>query len=159
MSTRIRPVRRRDALSLAALRLQLDRGLGHPTRPGFLDAYADALLAEWERYVGWIVEEEDGRPVGFVLALRIVKLPTLLREGRAEWWYVQGLFVVPDRRDQGWGGRLVDTMTDAGREARVRRILANATDEGGALLTAHGFGSADDGLREWRPDRQAGEPA
>ncbi len=151
MSTRVRPVRRRDALSLAALRLQLDRELGHAARAGFLDGYADALLAEWEQHVGWVAEDEDGRPVGFVLAHRVVELPSLAAVGRGEWWYVQGLFVVPDRRGEGWGSALIDALTGGGRAAGVRRILANASEARRRAFGEGGFGTPGDGLREWRP--------
>ena len=60
MTTRIRPIERDDALSLAALRLQQDREVGRATRPGFLTDYADALLADFDGYRGWIAEEHDG---------------------------------------------------------------------------------------------------
>ncbi len=151
MGTRVRPVRRRDALSLAALRLQLDRERGHGARVGFLDSYADALLAEWDRHVGWVAEDEDGRPVAFVLALRIVELPSLAAATRREWWSLQGLFVVPDRRGEGWGGRLLEALTDAGRDAGVTHVLANATDAERAAFEAVGFGQPASRLREWRP--------
>ena len=45
MDARIRPVERRDAFSLAALRIQHDRELGRPPRPGFITEYADAKNA------------------------------------------------------------------------------------------------------------------
>ena len=47
MTTRIRPIERDDALSLAALRLQQDREVGRATRPGFLTDYADAFVRAW----------------------------------------------------------------------------------------------------------------
>ena len=128
METRVRPVRRRDALSLAALRLQQGREHGHPARPGFLDAHADALLAEWDRHVGWIAEDQDGRAVGCALARRVLDLPSLAAPDRGERWLLEGLFVVADRRDEGWADRLLQAMEDAARQDAIRLVV---DDEGG----------------------------
>jgi GNAT superfamily N-acetyltransferase len=126
MSTRIRPVRRRDALSLAALRLQQGREAGHPARAGFLDGCADALLADWDRHAGWVAEDDDGRPVGYVLTLRCPDLPSLGAHASGESWLVQGLFVAPDRRDEGWEDRLVEAMETAARADGIRIIREDA---------------------------------
>lgn len=123
MGTRVRPVRRRDALSLAALSLQQGREQGHPARPGFLDGHADALLAEWDRHVGWIAEDEDGRAVGYVLALRTRDLPSLASPDRGERWLLEGLFVVADRRDEGWADRLLEALEDAARQDGIRQVV------------------------------------
>ena len=75
MDVSLRPVERDDAFALAALRLQQDREQGRASRDGFLVAYADAFLDDFAAYRGWLAEEDDGRPVGCLLAQRVRKLP------------------------------------------------------------------------------------
>ncbi|MCT1618545.1 GNAT family N-acetyltransferase [Janibacter hoylei] len=153
MTTRIRPIERDDALSLAALRLQQDREVGRATRPGFLTDYADALLADFDGYRGWIAEEHDGRPVGCVLAHRVRKLPTLGHVGRPEWWYVQQVFVSTDRRREGVGRRLLPAGQEAATAERVRWVRLNSSDAGRPLFDAVGFTGPVDRLREWVPPK------
>lgn len=151
MHPRIRPIERDDALALAALRVQQDRELGRRPRDGFLREYADALLADFDSYRGWLAEEGDGRPVGCLLALSVRRLPTLSLAGRPEWWYVQQVFVSVDRRREGTGRRLVRAAQEAATVERIRRIRLNASEAGRPLLDAVGFHDPVDRLREWIP--------
>lgn len=151
MQPRIRPVERDDAFALAALRLQHDREHGREGRPGFLDEYADAFLAEAAGYRGWLAELTDGRPVGCLLALRVRKLPTLMAPGRPEWWYVQQVFVSPDQRRRGTGRRLMAAAQEAATAEGVRWLRLNASDSGRPLFDATGFTDPTDRLREWVP--------
>ena len=151
MTTRIRPVERDDALSLAALRLQQDREAGRAPRPDFLTDYADAFLLDFDDYRGWLAEEADGRPVGCLLALRVRKLPALGHPGRPEWWYVQQVFVSEDRRRDGIGRRLVHAVQEAATAERVRWLRLNSSDAGRPLFDACGFSDPVDRLREWVP--------
>ncbi|HBO55162.1 GNAT family N-acetyltransferase [Janibacter terrae] len=151
MDTRIRPVERDDAFALAALRVQQDRERGHAPRDGFLLAYADAFLADFASYRGWIAEQGDGRPVGCVLALRVRKLPTLGLPGRPEWWYVQQVYVSADLRRRGVATRLVHAVQEAAAAERVRWVRLNASDAGRPFFDAMGFTAPRDRLREWLP--------
>lgn len=155
MDPRIRPVERDDALALAALRVQQDRELRRAPREGFLMAYADAFLDDFDSYRGWLAEEADGRPVGCVLALRVRKLPTLALPGRPEWWYVQQVFVSTDRRRRGIGRRLMRTVQHAARTEQIRWIRLNASDAGRQLFDEVGFTEPMDRLREWDPGTPA----
>jgi GNAT superfamily N-acetyltransferase len=64
--------------------------------------------------------------VGCVLALRCPDLPSLAARERAESWLVQGLFVAPDRRDEGWGDRLLEAIETAARDDGIRIIREDA---------------------------------
>lgn len=151
MDATIRPIERRDAIPLAALRMQQDRESGQATRPGFLDEYAAALLAEFDQWRGWIAELDDGRPVGCLLAQRVRKLPWLHGPGRAEWWYVQQVFVCSDRRRQGIGRRLVSRAQLAASESGVRWLDLRSSESGRALFEACGFEPLPERALEWRP--------
>ncbi|MGJ6980806.1 GNAT family N-acetyltransferase [Aestuariimicrobium soli] len=151
MEATIRAIERRDAIPLAALRLQQDREAGQTTRPGFLDEYAEALLAEFDSWRGFIAELDDGRPVGCVLAQRVRKLPWLHGPGRAEWWYVQQVFVCPDQRRLGIGRRLVSQVQLAAAEAGVRWLDLRTSAAGRALFVACGFEALPERALEWRP--------
>ena len=120
--------------------------------PGGTD-YADALLADFDGYRGWIAEEHDGRPVGCVLAHRVRKLPTLGHVGRPEWWYVQQVFVSTDRRREGVGRRLLHAVQEAATAERVRWVRLNSSDAGRPLFDAVGFTGPVDRLREWVPPK------
>ncbi|MBM6546315.1 GNAT family N-acetyltransferase [Janibacter sp. YIM B02568] len=151
MDARIRPVERRDAFSLAALRIQHDRELGRPPRPGFITEYADAFLAEIDDHRGWIAEEADGNPVGCLLALRVRKLPTLMAPGRPEWWYVQSVFVCTDRRRQGIGAALLTEVRRAARDEGVRWLELRSSDAGRPLFEHGGFTTPSPRLMQWTP--------
>lgn len=152
MAPRIRPVERDDALALAALCLQQDRELGRASRDGFLTEYADAFLADFDDYRGWLAEEADGRPVGCLLALRVRKLPSLALAGRPEWWYIQQVFVSVDRRREGTARRLIHAAQEAAVAERVRWLRLNSSEAGRPLFDATGFTDPVDRLREWVPE-------
>lgn len=151
MDVRIRPVERRDAFSLAALRIQQDREAGRVPRDGFLTEYADAFLAEIDSYRGWVAELPDGRPVGCLLALRVRKLPTLMAPGRPEWWYVQSVFVSADQRRQGVGRALMTAVQRAARDERVRWLELRSSEAGRPLFEATGLTTPSPRLMQWTP--------
>ena len=151
MDATIRPIERRDAFALAALRIQHDREVGRATRAGFLTEYADALLAEIDCYRGWIAELGDGTPVGCLLALRVRKLPTLMAEGRPEWWYVQSVFVGVDHRRQGIGSALMTAVKRAARDEGVRWLELRSSDAGRPLFESAGFSTPSPRLMQWTP--------
>ncbi len=150
MDARIRPVERRDALALAALRIQQDREAGHTPRDGFLTDYADAFLHDFDRYRGWIAELPDGDPVGALLAQRIRTLPTL-SDQRPEWWSVQDVFVTSNHRRHGVGAGLVAAVQRAGRDSSVRWLELRTSDRGRALFEACGFSPASARVMRWTP--------
>ena len=121
--------------------------------PRSVTDYADALLADFDGYRGWIAEEHDGRPVGCVLAHRVRKLPTLGHVGRPEWWYVQQVFVSTDRRREGVGRRLLHAVQEAATAERIRWVRLNSSDAGRPLFDAVGFTGPVDRLREWVPPK------
>lgn len=151
MDVRIRPVERRDAFALAALRIQQDRELGRSPRPGFITEYADAFLAEIDDYRGWIAEQADGDPVGCVLAQRVRKLPTLMAERRPEWWYVQSVFVRADRRREGVAHSLMTELKRAARDERVRWLQLRSSDAGRPLFETEGFTTPSPRVMQWDP--------
>ncbi|WP_427385375.1 GNAT family N-acetyltransferase [Janibacter sp. G56] len=156
MDVQIRSATSDDALALAALRLQQDRDRGHAPRPGFLDEYAAAFVAEIADYHVWLAEQDDGRPVGCVLALRVRKLPTLVWDGRAEWWYVQQVFVTPDRRREGIARALLETVQQEARGQDVRHVLLSSSAAGRPLFEALGFHEPSPRLMEWVPPGSGG---
>lgn len=151
MDATIRPIERRDAFALAALRIQHDREVGRATRAGFLTEYADALLAEIDGYRGWIAELGDGTPVGCLLALRVRKLPSLMAEGRPEWWYVQSVFVTASHRRTGVGRALMTGLQRAARDEGVRWLELRSSDAGRELFEATGFGAPSPRVMQWTP--------
>lgn len=128
MEPRIRPVERDDAFALAALRVQQDRERGLASREGFLREFADAFLADFGSYRGWLAEQTDGDPLGCLLLRRVPGLPTLAGPGRPEQWQVQQDFVCPTHRSGDLRSRLAHTADRAALGAGARVLAAG---EGG----------------------------
>ena len=150
MDATIRPVERRDAFALAALRIQQDREAGHTPRDGFLTDYADAFLQTYDRYRGWLAELPDGDPAGCLLALRVRKLPTLTQT-RPEWWYVQQVFVASAFRRQGIGAALMTAVQRTARDEGVRWLELRSSDAGRPLFESAGFTTPSPRVMQWTP--------
>lgn len=150
MSVTIRLAEPRDAFAVAALTMQDDRECGAAIEEGFLDAYADAWLADRDR-VTFIAEAPDGRPLGMVTAAVLTKLPTS-RHPRERWLHVSLLFVTRDARGAGVGARLMSTLREWGTAHAVARMQLNAAPGARLLYVRAGFGEPSPSLMEWRAD-------
>lgn len=141
---RIRRTEPRDAFAVAALTLQADREAGATTRPGFLDEFADAWLAD-RRRVAWLAQEVTGRPVGLVHAAVIPGLPSN-RGPATNWLDLSQLFVVPDRRGEGIAAELLATLVGWARHEGTERIQVRTTAAQRSVHLAAGFVEADGSL-------------
>lgn len=141
---RIRSAQRVDAFAVAALTLQAERELdaGATARPGFLDQFADAWLADRAR-VTWLAEDAAGNPVGVIHAVLVTKLPSL-RRPVTSWLHVSLLFVTRARRGEGIGSALLSTLLDWASSHDVTRVQLHATELGRSLYAAAGFEAPDE---------------
>ncbi|WP_325107158.1 GNAT family N-acetyltransferase [Segeticoccus sp.] len=138
---RIRRAEPADALAVAALHLQLGREQGHAAEPGFLDRHARAWQAQAPHRRTWLAVQNDGKPVGVLVAAVVDQLPRLgCPEG--SWWHVSSLFVTPDARTRGLGERLLRTALQAARQEQVERVALHAVPEAAALYERVGFAPA-----------------
>lgn len=151
MTAVVRIAEPRDAFAVAALTMQDDRETGATIRPGFLDEFADAWLADRAR-VTFVSEAPDGRPLGLVTAAVVTKLPSS-RRPTARWLHLSLLFVSADARGQGLGARLLDALIGWAKEHDVTRIQLNADPKARSLYERAGFGSPEPRLMEWHADQ------
>lgn len=104
--------------ALEAERRQLDE---HTVRAGVMAAFGDRPAAHY-----WMAEDGAGAAVG---AISVVKEWSNFHA--AEYWWVQSLFIVPDRRAQGLVELLLDRVTAEARDhgAIDLRLYAHETNE------------------------------
>lgn len=150
-SVSIRLAERRDAFAVAALTMQDDRECGATIKPGFLDTFADAWLADPDR-VTFLAEAQDGRPVGVLTATVVTTLPSS-RRPVARWLHVSLLFVTEDARGAGLGTQLLTSLRQWCEAHDVSRVQLEAAPEARPLYERAGFTAPAAGLMEWRPER------
>lgn len=148
---------REDALIVAALVLQADLDAGAARRPGFLDTYAEAWLADVEHRPTWLACVEDGTVVGVVQATLVRKLPSL-RRATTGVVHVSQVFVHPDHRGRGIAEGLLRAMLAWGGEQGVERYTLNAVPEARTLYARVGFGPPAERFMERRETQQRGTP-
>jgi GNAT superfamily N-acetyltransferase len=136
-----------DALVLAGLTLRWDLENGAPNRPGFLDEFASAWLAQGDARPAWIARRANGDPAGFALGILATSLPSL-RRPTGGWLHLSGCYVVPDLRGGGLGEGLMREVVDWATEHGLYRIQLNATDRARAFYRRAGFGSPQDTLMQ-----------
>lgn len=142
----VRPVTARDAFVVGALHIQAEREYGTTPGPGFLDAFADAWLADRTRH-GWLVVAPEGNPLGVVHGSAIPKLPSPARRARG-WFHVSLLFVTPSARGHGLGHRLMRAVIDWSTEQTFDRVHLVTEPAARSLYADLGFSAVDDASLE-----------
>lgn len=138
---RIRAATVEDAAALAALRYRFRSALGTPTEAeARFVARAHAWLAARLGQTSWLVwvAIADREIVGHCFVQLIEKIPNPVDETELI-AYITNVFVVPERRGQGIGTRLLRTALDACREHAVDTTVLWATPESRSLYLRHGF--------------------
>ena len=111
---KIRPYEKRDAKDLVALirALATYENLKPPT-----DAAAKRLLADIGKRIRVLLAEVDGRPVGYAIYLftysSFLARPTL---------YLEDVFVLPEHRRGGIGGRFFEELNKQARREKCGRM-------------------------------------
>ena len=147
MTPTIRPASPRDVDELARLRWDFRREHGTPAALSFEDfrrefgAFADDVLAREDAWRAWVAES-SGRVVGCVWLQLIEKVPhpSRRRHGRPL-AYVTNMYVVPELRNSGLGGRLLDAAMEHARDREVDGVVVWPSDRSVALYERAGFGT------------------
>lgn len=149
MNIRVVRAHRDDALVLAGLQLQADIESGGTRRSGFLDEYADAWLAQYDRLPTWLALHPDGDPAGMVVTRFDRKLPSLCRPTTAV-IHVASVFVRPQDRSHGIAEGMLREVLDWGRKEGVQRYTLNAEPKARTLYERLGFGAPNERWMERR---------
>jgi ribosomal protein S18 acetylase RimI-like enzyme len=146
---RIRVARADDADELARLRWDFRVEHGTPVDRSFeefLDefrAFAREVLAEDSPWIAWVADEGD-RLVGCLWFQRVEKVP---HPSRRRWerpiGYVTNVYVEPDMRNEGLGGRLMDEALAFARERRVAEVVVWPSARSVSFYRRAGFGPED----------------
>ena len=142
----IRPATDDDLDLVATMRLAFladHRGI----EPSAFDrAFTDAttaFVAERHRardLLTWFAD--DDVPVG-VVSMLLRPVPPRPDAFATTEGYVLNLYVVPDRRRQGIGQRLLDACLHHAAERSFRRLVLHATEDGRAMYERAGFVRSD----------------
>lgn len=136
-----------DAFGIGALQLRWDIERGGTPDGAFIRRYADAWLDARGTRPAWIAKTADGNPVGFVVAVHMVKLPSLLRPQNG-WLHVSAVYVDAGQRRRGIGEELLRTVLAWARVQHIQRIQLNADDAARALYERVGFTHPSERLME-----------
>jgi GNAT superfamily N-acetyltransferase len=155
-AVRIRPAVLEAAGDIAALAL-LRRAAASEQGPAPAEDDFGRRFAAWVRAQAahrtfWLAESrgQDGSarpagmrlPVGMVGLLRYERLPSP-GEPTSTWGYVGNLFVLPDHRDGGTGGALLEAVLDHARGQGMARVVLSPNGvRAGRLFRRAGFRDA-----------------
>jgi GNAT superfamily N-acetyltransferase len=138
----VRPAAPMDVSSLARLRWQCRAEAGSVTEMAtrFLprcERWMAERLSDRDRWRCWIAIE-DGRPVGCIWLELFGKVPNPASEPE-EHAYVTALYVVPDARQAGLGGALLDEAVGECRRRGLDCAVLWSTPESRSLYRRRGF--------------------
>lgn len=156
MSDEIRLAESADAPELARMRwaFRAEVGVATEAEDAFVRrcaAWMEARLVPGGAWRCWVAEA-GGRIVGHAWAQRIEKVPNPVDEPEAH-AYVTNLFVRPEARGGGIGGRLLGAVLQACRGDGVDAVFLWPSAKSRPLYQRHGF-AVRDSLMELRLTRR-----
>lgn len=87
----------------------------------------------------------DGEVIGMTWLAVIPRVPSAQRFERAS-GDLQCAYVIPDQRDRGLGGRLIDAVLARAAELGLERVTVHSSPRAIPVYERHGFRSGDDRL-------------
>lgn len=147
LETMIRAADGEDAWTLAQLRFRFRTELSEPveTEKGFV-----ARCAEWMRDVidmssswkCWVAEQPSGI-VGNLWLQVMEKLPNPVSEPEHH-AYITNVYVLPDYRNDGVGGLLMDAALEWCRNSEIDAVFLWPSDRSRSFYMRYGFSVRDD---------------
>ena len=107
----------------------------------FDERFAGWFVREAARRITWLAEA-GGRAVGMMNLTVFERMP---RPGRppSRWGYLGNAFILPAYRNQGVGGKLIDTVLDYADNNGFVRVVLSPTELSIPFYERVGFGPAD----------------
>ncbi|MBB1244360.1 GNAT family N-acetyltransferase [Streptomyces durbertensis] len=139
-SVEIRPARQGESADVAELRWRWVRENGAAptlTREVFVSRFV-RWARENEHTHRCLVAVRGPRVVGMAWLATVPRVPSPLAVERAS-GDVQCVYVVPEERDGGLGGRLVEAVLDLAREQGHERVTVHSSDRAVAGYRRWGF--------------------
>lgn len=133
-----------DAEALAALRWRRvteERGYDGDNRQEFVAALRDWMAAHAGTHLPFVAEK-DGAVVGMAWLMVGVRVPT---PGSYERRFgdVQSVFVVPELRNDGIGGLLVEKLRKTADEMGLKHVTVHSSERAVPFYRRHGFDHQD----------------
>jgi GNAT superfamily N-acetyltransferase len=138
--TTVRESRPSDAPGLAALRATwaAEQRPAHEDDPAFDTVFADWMDANPRKF---FVAENDGGLVGMLNLMIFERMP---KPGKAasRWVYLGNVYVLPEFRNAGIGGRLVEASIQFSQSVNAVRMVLSPSAESREFYARLGFRSA-----------------
>ncbi|WP_037732379.1 GNAT family N-acetyltransferase [Streptomyces megasporus] len=153
-TTAVRPVEADELNAVAGLRWRWVRENGE--EPAVAREEFTRGFTAWARENAsshrCLVAVRDGTVLGMAWLAVVPRVPTPgdLDRGSGD---VQCVYVVPEERGAGLGGRLVDAVLDLARELGLERVTVHSSDRAVPAYRRHGFASAPTLLHTHLADR------
>lgn len=123
---------------------------------GFERRFDAWLEAEQHQRVAWLAFD-DGRAVGMLNMLVYTRMPRPGRPEPSRWGYVANVYVDPEHRGRGVGGRMLGACTAYADEHGFVRVVLSPSERSVSLYRRGGFTPAVELMvREPRPTGRAG---
>ncbi|MCI0155691.1 GNAT family N-acetyltransferase [Leifsonia shinshuensis] len=142
----VRPARPEEWAAVGGLRWDSIREFGgepDDTRAVFAERFA-AWAADRDSHECFVAVE-DGLVLGMTWLAVVARVPSARRFERAS-GDLQCAYVVPHRRDDGIGGRLIDAVLARAAELGLERVTVHSSPRAVPVYERHGFSSDDDRL-------------
>lgn len=140
----VRAARSDELAAVGGLRWDslLENG-GEPdaTRDHFATAFAEWAVAHGESHE-CIVAVAEGRVMGMMWLAIVPRVPSARSFDRAS-GDLQCAYVVPELRNAGIGGRLIDRILDRARERRLERVTVHSSPRAVPVYERQGFAVED----------------
>ncbi|KQR54516.1 acetyltransferase [Leifsonia sp. Leaf336] len=139
----VRPARPAEWIAVGGLRWDSNREFGgapEDTRESFAARFA--AWAAGRRSHECFVAVEGDRVLGMAWLAIVDRVPSARLFERAS-GDLQCAYVVPDRRDDGIGGRLIDAVLARAAELGLERVTVHSSPRAVPVYERHGFTSED----------------
>ncbi len=98
-----------------------------------IEKFLGSMLMRLEEPERWLfLTEECGKYIGFISA-------KVDRDERIGWGFVNELYVAPDRRRRGWGGKLYNKIAGIFQEQDVKKVWLTSDTKAERFWQSLGF--------------------
>nr|WP_246378036.1 GNAT family N-acetyltransferase [Nocardioides ginsengisegetis] len=116
-----------------------EENAGHPVEDdGFTDRFEEWLEREQDQRVTWL-GYADGEAVAMVNLLVFTRMPRPGESAPNQWGYLANCYVLPEHRNGGLGGRMLDALTAYADEQGFVRVVLSPSPRSVPFYLRGGF--------------------
>lgn len=154
----VRPARPEEWAAVGGLRWDSVTefgGVADGAREVFAERFARWAAAHTDGHECFVAVE-DGRVIGMTWLAVMARVPSARAFDRAS-GDLQCAYVVPERRNAGVGGRLIDAVVDRARARGLERVTVHSSPRAVPVYERHGFAAQDRLLHSYVVHPEAAE--